>query len=364
MQHEREAGEAPAWDSESYRSPLWLVTREPSLNQLVGYLSEMKSRIETAPEGPHRFVFTRNNLEEVRAAFARMIRLGESQLHGLCALLSDALCPSSCELNSVVVGEVETTRERFILSQTLSMEELLAITDLDLGNRQLQKLRFHDGTDFRRALLVANFVEYQPFEVGTPAVYKLSSRIKAEEEIWNKVVDEIFHLDGLIQRDKKLRELSRYVKDIFGLKVIASDARTSQLVQAKLMELEWTEAQLAYRGFSLDDSTRRLKFLEVKDYLNASDRKQSGWSAIKSVVRWSGHMFEIQVQPLKNYLSERERLTQESHSGFKMRREDVRNQVAEAIPLFRFYRDLLQWLFRAPSDAPPSFAGVEIELRA
>jgi hypothetical protein len=292
-----------------------------------------------------------------------MIRLGEAQLHGLCALLSDALCPSSYELNSVVVGEVETTRERFILSQTISIEELLAFTDLDLGNRQLQKLRYHDGADFRRALLVANFVEYQPFEVGTTGVYKLSSRIKAEEEIWNKVVDEIFHLDGLILRDKKLRELSRYVKDIFGLKIIASDSKTAQLVQNRIIELDWTEEQLATRGFHLDDTTRRLAFIEVKDYLATSDRKQSGWSAIKSVVRWSGHMFEIQVQPLKNYLSERERLTRESHSGFKMRREDVRNQIAEAIPLFRFYRDLLQWLFRAPSEAPPRFPGVAIELR-
>lgn len=363
MLHEGQAGEAPIWDIESYRSPLWLVTREPSLNQLVGYLTDMKAEIEAAPNGSHQLSFSRSHLDEVRSAFARMIRLGESQLHGLCALLCDSLFPSSYELNSIVVGEVETTRERFILSQSISMDELLALTDLDLGNRQLQKLRYHDGAAFRRALLVANFVEYQPFEIGTPAVYKLSSRIKAEEEIWNKVVDEIFHLDSLIQRDKKLRELSRYVKDIFGLKIVAADAHTAHQVQNQLIELEWNEEQLGMRGFLLDTSTRRLAVLEVKDYLATSDRKQSGWSAIKSVVRWSGHMFEIQVQPLKNYLSERERLTHESHSGFKMRREELRNQVALSIPLFGFYRDLLQWLFRAPNGSPPEFPGVRIDLK-
>ena len=31
------------------------------------------------------------------------------------------------------------------------------------------------------------------------------SRIKAEEQIWNKVVDTIFDLDRLVQLDKQLR---------------------------------------------------------------------------------------------------------------------------------------------------------------
>jgi hypothetical protein len=348
---------------EDFRSPLWMVTREPLLNQLVGYLSEMRTRIEASPAGPHRMVFSRASLDDVRTAFARMIRLGESKLHGLCALICDTFFPNSYELQSVVVGEVETTRERFVLSQRLSIQDLLEFTDLDLGNRQLKKLRYHDGDAFRRAMLVANFVEYQPFDIGSPGVYKLSSRIKAEEEIWNKVVDEIFDLDGLLRRDKALRELSRFVKDIFGLKIVAGDGRGVQQVQKALSEMVWSSELLAARGIELDETTRRLEFIEVKDYLGSPERKQSGWSAMKSVVSWSGNMFEIQVQPLRNYLAERERLTQESHAGFKMRREDVRNQVASALPLFGFYRDLLQWLFRTPNEAPPQFPGVEIELR-
>jgi hypothetical protein len=348
---------------DGHRSPLWMVTREPLLNQLVGYLTEMRSRIEEAPAGPHTLAFSRSHLEDVRAAFARMIRSGESRLHAFCALLSDALLPEGYELESVVVGEVERTGERFVLNLPLSRDELLALTDLDLGNRQLQKLRYHDGAEFRRALLVANFVEYQPFDVGPQGVFKLSSRIKAEEEIWNKVVDEIFDLDAIVRRDKQLRELSRYVKDVFGLKVIAAEGRSVQRVHRALMDLALSDVDLVAHGIPPGERNRRLEFVEVKDYLSPNDRKSSGWSALKSVVRWAEMTIEIQVQPLRNYLLEREKLTRESHAGFKSRREELRDRVTRGMPLFGFYRDLLQWLFRTPDEEAPTFPGVVIDLK-
>ena len=353
----------PPEPRQNHPSPLWMVTNEPLLNQLVGYLSEMRTRIDDDPVGPHHLVFSRSHLEEVRTAFARMIRHGESRLHAFCALLGDALFPAGYELESVVVGEVESTRERFVLSQVISMEQLLALTDLDLGNRQIQKLRYYDGESFRRAVLVANFVEYQPFEVGPQGVFKIGSRIKAEEEIWNKVVDEIFDLDGIIQRDKQLRELSRYVKDIFGLKLVVTDSRSVHRIQKAVAELSFSDVELVARGIAPGEKNRRLEIIEVKDYLSNADRKSSGWAAVKSVVRWAGSTIEIQVQPLRNYLLEREKLTQESHAGFKSRREQVRDRVTERMPLFGFYRDLLQWLFRTPTAAPPDFPGVVIELR-
>ena len=71
-------------------------------------------------------------------------------------------------------------------------------------------------------------------------------------------------------------------------------------------------------------------------------------------------MIEVQVQPLANYHQERERLTRESHAGFKSRREALRNQIASSIPLFGFYRDLLKWLFLAPHTPAPTFESVTI----
>jgi hypothetical protein len=349
-------------DGDESRSPLWMVAPEPTLNQLVGYLTEVRARLEGAPEGPHELVFSRAGLVEVRAAFARMIRRGESRLHRLCSLLCDTFLPGQYELESVVVAEVETTHERFVLSQSLAPDDLDVLTDLDLGNRQIEKLRWFDGASFRRAALVANFVEYHALEENAFGIHRIGSRIKAEEEIWNKVADEIFGLDQLVRRDKKLRELSRYVKDVFGLKIVVGDARGVQRLQKALHELEWTASRCEARGVEAGPDTSRLQFLEVKDYLGAGDRKSSGWSALKSVVRWGGTTFEIQVQPLRNYLRERERLTRESHLGFKSRREALRDEVARALPVFGFYRDLLRWLFRAPDDPPPRFAGVDIRL--
>ena len=92
--------------------------------------------------------------------------------------------------------------------------------------------------------------------------------------------------------------------------------------------------------------------------------KRTGWAALKSVVSWWDCLFEIQIQTLGSYHRERERLTRESHTSFKANREGLRNQIAQEIPLFGFYRDLLRWLFRRPDEPAPSFPGVEIVVEA
>jgi hypothetical protein len=46
--------------------------------------------------------------------------------------------------------------------------------------------------------------------------------------------------------------------------------------------------------------------------------------------------------------------------GFKARREALRNQIADRMPLFGFYRDLLRWLFLSPAEPAPTFDAVDI----
>ncbi|MBI3071173.1 MAG: hypothetical protein HYY84_03495 [Deltaproteobacteria bacterium] len=343
-------------------SPLWMVTKEPQLNEFVRYLDEKRLAIEHFPLGPHELVFSRARVDEVRVEFARMIRRGESKLHRLCSLLCDAFFPERYEIESVVIAEVPSRGERFVLSQPLTRDELSQFTDIDLGNRQIQKIRFVDAAGLEQPRLVANFVEYQPLEMGDHGIYKIGSRIKAEEEIWNKVVDSIFDIDRLVKRDKKLRKLGRYVKDIFGLKIVVGTARGVQRIHQLLHEMRWTRAQLMAHGIGGDAANESLLFVEVKDYLGTSEQKRSGWQAIKSVVRWWGDTFEIQVQPLQNYMKERERVTKESHAFFKTRREAIRDEVAASFPLFGFYRDVLTWLFRSPDEPPPRFPGVSVKL--
>jgi hypothetical protein len=343
-------------------SPLWLVTNEPHVNGLVSYLDAMRRRIDASPGHVHVFEFSRAQLAEVRTAFARTIRRGEEKLHRVCELLCDTFFDSAYTLQSVVIGEVETTKERFTLVKIISPGELYSQTDLDLGNRQLRRLRYHDGAAWSHAALVANVVEYQPAGMNQWGIHKVISRIKAEEQIWNKVVDTIFGFDRLVRSDKQLRHLGSFVKDVFGVKVVVGDPEAVRALHEALLKLRWKPGVLAKHGVPVLRSTSHLEFIEVKDYMAKVGRKETGWEAIKSVFQWWDSTIEVQVQPLWNYHQEREYLTRESHAGFKARREALRNQIAGTIPLFGFYRDLLRWLFLLPSAPAPTFDAVEIVL--
>ena len=101
----------------------------------------------------------------------------------------------------------------------------------------------------------------------------------------------------------------------------------------------------------------------MKDYLARESRKRSGWAAIKSVAKWNRRMFELQIQPLHNFLSEREALTRESHAAFKTNRDKVRGDVAARIPLFGFYLRLMHWLFVDHRSTPPAHPGVRVTMR-
>lgn len=345
-------------------SPLWLVADEPLVNDLVVYLDEMRRRIDAAPHTRHTFTFSRSRLQKVRSAFARMIRQGETRLHRFCELAGETFLDGRYALQSVAIGSAVTTKERFTVVQDITAGDLYSHTDLDLGNRQVQRFRYFDGQRWSRATLVANVVEYQPEAINDWRIYKMVSRIKAEEQIWNKVVDTIFGLDRLVQMDKQLRHLNRFVKDVFGVKFVVGDTAAVRALHQSLLALEWTTEHLARHKVPAQPSTRGMQCLEVKDYLDARrGLKASGWQAVKSVFHWWDTMIEVQVQPLGNYLQERERLTKESHAGFKAKREDLRNQIAATVPLFGFYRDLLKWLFLAPDSPAPAYAAVRIVVK-
>ncbi|HQU70685.1 MAG: hypothetical protein KDI06_01625 [Calditrichaeota bacterium] len=342
-------------------SPLWLVAREPLVNELIGELKLLQNELIDMPDLHRELFFSRSRVSEVRQAFWETIRRGEERLHQLSGLLGQSLL-QHYQMESVVIGEIDTTGERFSISQNISEKELYASTDLDLGNRQLGKLRFFDGRTWSGAGLVANVVEYLPTQSNPFNIHRIISRIKAEEEIWNKVVDEIFDLDNLVKRDKTLCHLSRYVKDIFGIKLVVGNQSDVHRLQDFLENLAWEEATL--KKFKLDKipDCKRMTMVEKKDYLSRETRKQSGWEALKSVVHWGDKTFEIQIQPLRNFLRERELLTRESHDSFRAHREQIRQQISQQIPLFGFYRELLRWLFQSPESTPPTYHGLTLHL--
>ncbi|MBL8912331.1 MAG: hypothetical protein JNM17_16690 [Archangium sp.] len=341
-------------------SPLWMVSQAPHLNALVVALQKHRESIDSKTGG-EKLHFSRTEVARARAEFSDMIRRGERDLHLLASLLAERLL-GSVQRKSVVIGEIERTRERFTLMVDVTEDEVIGTTDIDLGNRVLARLAIADQRGWLRASLISNVVEYEADAPNPHSVYRLLTRIKAEEEIWNKVADEIFELDRLVLRDKQLRHLGKYVKDVFGVKIVVGTSAEAESLQATLHSLRFDDERLAARKIPLDAEHRALQFLEVKNYLETESRKRSGWSAMKSVVAWGGRTFEVQVQPLSNFLHERERLTRESHASFKSTRERIRDEIAARMPLFFFYRALLRWLFVDPSEAPPIHEGVEVIL--
>ena len=349
---------------ERHPSTLWMITKEPVLNDFVSYLSECKDRLQADPGSLQTIEFSRRQIEEVKEAFARMIRRGEEKLHRFCSILADELFTGPYRLRSVVIGRCAAEPDPFTLSQPIEPADIYSRTDLDLGNWLLSNVRMKNrSNEWLQPSLVANFVEYQPLQVNDLKLVKMVSRIKAEEEVWAKTVDEIFSLDRLVKKDKELRALSFYIKDVFGIKLIVSGPDDVERALCRLSESSWTTQQLAKHRVPGVRSAKQPRLIELKNHLGEDMQKKSGWQALKAVISWWDKTFEVQIQSLDVYFREQEYLTSESHAGFKERRERLRKMVAERLPLFGFYLEMLHWLFIFPESDPPRLENLQINMR-
>lgn len=374
-------------DVQGVASPLWMITQEEEVTDLIEYLQAMRGPIEANPLAEHELHFSRVSIERARAVFEAELRRGEERQHALCSLLGQRLL-GRYYLQSVVVGELPRTRHRFELSQRIDPTTLLSETDLALGTRVLSQHRVASNGQWVEPKLVASFVEYHPTvtdyapggarapAVGArepdPCIYRMISRIKAEQEIFNKVCDEIFDLDRLVRdlsrADKDLASLGHFVKDVFGIKVVVGTVEQALEVQAAIEAISFSDDELAGVEVRTEGGPpARLNFIETKNYLGEGAKSNSGWECLKSVFEWNGGIFEVQIQPLINYCLERERLTKQSHDAYKQKRERVRDQVAASVPLFGFYRDILRTLFIEPPNCDglqlPSFNNVKVSVR-
>ena len=112
----------PAWLNLPTRSPLWMVTKQPLINDFVSTLARYREQIESNPDTEYRLIFSRAELEEVRVAYADMIRAGEARLHRLSALVAHQIFESDYDLKSVVVGEIPSSQMRFEYAQSIHAE--------------------------------------------------------------------------------------------------------------------------------------------------------------------------------------------------------------------------------------------------
>ena len=319
-----------------------MVMHDPVIHRFISYLADRKNEQEQHPGMPLRIELSREFVESVRESFKQHILQGEQNLHTLSHLLASSLLGDTVELHSNVIGTLPGGENRpFLIRERITRESLFAHTDIDLGNHMLGRFRYQTDGEWNALELSANFVEYLPQEPSGTGVNRITSRVKAEEELWNKVTDELFNLDHLVRQDKHLRQLSKYIKDVFGIKIVSDDEATCLRVHDRLQLLRFPGAE----------GEERMEFLETKDYLtcDASRMKKTGWRALKSVVRWHGQLFEIQVQPLSNYYLELDHMAGPSHRSFKAERDALRLEITRRLPLYGFYRDLLRMLFMKAS---------------
>ena len=338
-------------------SPLYMAMHDPVLHQLISYLAEKKAEQEAKPGLHVRIELSRSLMNRVRDSFKQGILDGERHLHIMSHVLGTRLFDGGYELHSNVIGVLPGGEKRpFLIRERITRETLFSHTDLDLGNQMLGKFRYRTSEEWAPLELSANFVEYIPTGRTTSGVNRITSRVKAEEELWNKVADEMFGLDRIVEQDKHLRQYSKYIKDIFGLKIVCEDDDACLQVHRRLEDIragecDWSITRNLPRKqeeqFRIDPDAPLLDFVETKDYLTCEPAlmKKTGWKALKSVVRWQNQLLEIQVQPLSNYYLELDHMAGPSHRSFKLLRETVRGEIARGLPLYGFYRDLLKMLF-------------------
>lgn len=343
-------------DERESQSPLLMAMHNPVLHQFISYLASKKDEQEEKPEEHVEIEISRQLIAKVRESFRASILDGEWHLHSLGHLLASILLDGEFELHSNVIGALPGEEGRpFLIRERISRDTLFSVTDIDLGNHMIDNFRYHKGDQWVPIGLSANFIEYVPFSRPASGVNRLTSRVKAEEELWNKVTDEIFGLDDLVTRDKQLQKYSKFIKDVFGLKIVCEDDATCMRVHEQLETMTLSASDVARLqelcdlSVSVDRSEpeRLLEFIETKDYLNCdtSKMKKTGWKALKSVAKWKGRLFEIQIQPLANYYLELDHMSGPSHRSFKTQRDTLRDEIARRYPLYRFYRDLLKMLF-------------------
>ncbi len=324
----------------------------PVLHDFISYLAEKKIEFEANKDSHVKLELKRNFVNDVRYAFRQSILDGERHLHTLANILATLLLDGKFELHSNVIGSLPVEDRPFMIRERITQETLFSVLDIDLGNHLLDNFRYQKDRAWLPLELTANFVEYIPRAQTKNGVNRLTSRVKAEEELWNKVADELFQLDQLVSRDKHLRQYSKYVKDIFGIKIVCDDESTCLRVHEMLKTITngdpiWEKLELNLPANGKGPSDCLLEFIETKDYLTCSptEMKKTGWKALKSVAKWHDRLFEVQVQPLGNYYLELDHMAGPSHSSFKVLRDKLRDEVSVRIPLYGFYRNLLRVLF-------------------
>ena len=345
-------------------SPLAMLILDQRTNRLLGSLARHLEALRDAGANqlaPPVLTISRDDIENCRATWERGVLGGEHRLYDFATVLAQALTGSrNVQLVArVVMGQKEEEEApgstRIVIEEHITRENLKKVTDYSLAQRIARRYRYRASHDQPFGVLYprASFLELWPLdsEEDAPAT-RVLTRVKTNDQIWNKVCDALFAIDSLVARDKILNAGSKYIKDVFGVKVLTPRRADSYRVDEILAVITWTQRQLHELELAPDPGLMRLETLERKDYLSLppDQKKRTGWEAIKNVYRWGGQIFEVQIQTEANYFLEAMHLTDTSHRTFEMKRRQMRRELERVVPHYAEYRRLLKLLFRRDDD--------------
>lgn len=337
-------------------TPLAWLMSDPKASALVTQLSRQLADLRRADAKggiPPVLTLSQEDIRYARTAWNKAIRLGESRLYSLATVIAWRLLKTR---QLELVGRVyassrhESERRRFVIEETLTRDDLTRHADHALATRLARRYRYRPGpsSPFGKLYVRASFLDLRPLEaVDEPLATRVMTRVKVDDQIWNKVCDSLFDIDQIVRRNKILNAQSKYIKDVFGIKVLTPSKMASYRADEVLTPLRLDDAELGELDLALSCG-RDVELVEQKDYLGLpeGERKQTGWEAIKNVYRWEGQVFELQIQTEGNYFLESSDLSDTSHRTFEMRRSALRAELDEQVPFYREFRALLKVLFR------------------
>lgn len=346
-------------------SPLGLLLYNDRTNrllaQLSGHLDELRKG--TAKE----LTLNEQELDYARNQWEEAVLKGERQLHALAGLLAERLTGTQNlqPVARIVAGpKVEIEQgARIVIEETVSRERLMSTTDFGLSTDLVNAYRYRPqgSDDYERLYARASFLEFRPLTATENSLAaRVMTRVKANDSIWNKVCDALFDIDNLVERDKILNPRSKYIKDVFGIKVLTHHQESSYAAEEALNQMSFTAAELSDVGGNPFGT--RLELIERKDYLGGDPRfhKQTGWRAIKNVYRWCDALFEVQFQTEQNYFLEVHDLSDASRRTFDMQRRQLRWDLEDKVNHYADYRRLLKAIFTTDeAERREAFAGFD-----
>jgi hypothetical protein len=336
-------------------SPVVVMTKDERtsrfLVRIAKQLDILRDADATGKPAPE-LVLSREEMGYVRQRWEAIVLGGEQRLYGLANLLVTGLLGTDNvqRVARVVAGlkeEVETADSRIVIEEFISTEQLTQTTDYGLAAAIARRYLYrpHGEEDFASIYPRASFLEFRPLEIVDARIAtRVITRVKANDAIWNKVCDALFEIDQVISRDKILNSKSKYVKDVFGIKILVIQPHDCYLVENQLDDMIFNPDHMVALG--IDNVPDRLDLIERKDYLgDTSVRKKTGWEALKNVYRWGQHYFEVQIQTEANYFAEISDLSSTSHRTFEMQRRHLRWELEKILPHYREFRHLLRGIF-------------------